>query len=75
MTCEKCGIQTGGYDLFDYCAICGKNLCDRCMEAGCCGHIPAVSGQMNDDMEDMRIDYEIMSEESRSFPKGGESRG
>jgi hypothetical protein len=32
----------------DYCAICGKNLCDKCMQQGCCGKIPAKSGSDED---------------------------
>jgi len=36
----------------DYCAICGKNLCDKCMPQGCCGHTPAKSGSEEDYGED-----------------------
>lgn len=46
--CERCGATAKGYDLVDYCAECGKNLCDGCMEKGCCGHTPARSGTEED---------------------------
>ena len=51
--CERCQarIPAGSYELFDYCALCSKNLCDRCMEKGCCGKRPAESG-----MEDLPDD-------------------
>jgi hypothetical protein len=44
--CERCGatVPPGEYGLFDYCANCSKNLCPKCMEKGCCGHVPAESG-------------------------------
>ncbi len=43
--CERCGASTeSAYDLHDYCAVCNKNLCNDCMETGCCGHVPALSG-------------------------------
>jgi len=47
--CEKCGAKPQGYDMLDYCAICSKDLCRKCMaEKGCCGHIPALSGEKAD---------------------------
>lgn len=44
--CERCGTMTdpNSYELLDYCAVCSKNLCDKCMEEGCCGNKPAKSG-------------------------------
>lgn len=36
MTCERCGKQTEGYGLWDYCLFCSRNLCPSCMEAGRC---------------------------------------
>ena len=54
MECERCHKRAEGYDLFDYCALCGKNLCPKCMEAGCCGVVPAKSGEENDYREDQR---------------------
>ena len=53
MKCERCGKGTQGYDLFDYCANCSRNLCAGCMEKGCCGQIPAASGMEADDMNDV----------------------
>lgn len=51
--CERCGkIETSQYGLWDYCAKCSKNLCDECMEKGCCGSIPAESGIGVDFVED-----------------------
>jgi len=44
MECERCHKTTSGYELHDYCAECGKNLCEDCMEKGCCGNVPASSG-------------------------------
>lgn len=35
-------------DFTDYCAKCGKNLCADCMAKGCCGNVPALSGQEDD---------------------------
>ena len=51
--CEKCGAKAqGAYGLLDYCAICGKDLCDKCMvEKGCCGRVPALSGEKADHEE------------------------
>lgn len=44
-TCERCGRKaSAGYELFDYCGVCSKNLCESCMVDGCCGHKPALSG-------------------------------
>ncbi len=44
MECERCGARSDGYQLHDYCSECGKNLCEDCMEQGCCGNVPAISG-------------------------------
>lgn len=55
--CERCGASTphedaSAFSLFDYCAGCGKDLCDACMEKGCCGHVPARSGDLADNEPD-----------------------
>ena len=47
--CERCGkaspaASSASYALHDFCYECGTNLCADCMEEGCCGHIPALSG-------------------------------
>jgi hypothetical protein len=47
--CEGCGIESpvktgSSYELLDYCAVCGANLCADCMAKGHCGHVPAISG-------------------------------
>jgi hypothetical protein len=43
--CERCGAKvTEPFALFDYCALCDKNLCDDCMQEGCCDEVPALSG-------------------------------
>ena len=47
-TCERCNKKASGYDLLDYCAVCSRNLCDLCMDKGCCGHVPAKSGADED---------------------------
>lgn len=47
--CERCNRQHHNpLGLWDYCASCYKNLCDRCMDQGCCGNVPAESGQDQD---------------------------
>jgi len=47
--CERCGaMPSNQFGLWDYCAHCGKNLCDKCMAQGCCGHVPADSGMDED---------------------------
>lgn len=48
--CERCGARqprpdASGYALFDYCAVCSRDRCDECMKKGCCGHVPALSGE------------------------------
>jgi len=49
MKCEGgCGAETEGYNLFDYCVVCSANLCPKCMERGCCGDVPALSGQVTE---------------------------
>ena len=48
MNCERCGAEPEGYDLFDYCAVCSKNLCSRCAKNGCCRHRPMKSGMEAD---------------------------
>lgn len=51
--CERCGSSpVGEFDLHDYCAVCGQNLCKRCMEKGCCKNVPAKSGMEADDKEE-----------------------
>lgn len=51
--CEKCGAKkpAGSYELFDYCAVCSKTLCPKCMEKGCCGNVPAKSGSAEDNAD------------------------
>lgn len=50
--CESCGAKPKGeYELLDYCAICGRELCGACMAKGCCGHVPAKSGMAEDHAE------------------------
>ena len=55
--CERCGrpdtvIDPSGIaraaPSTDCCAVCGKGLCVRCMDEGCCGHVPAMSGEESD---------------------------
>ena len=40
MNCTRCEAR----GLWDYCDICEATLCDDCMDGGCCGHVPAISG-------------------------------
>lgn len=45
MRCEQCGAEVAKHiHQMDYCAICGKDLCPKCMKEGCCRHKPAMSG-------------------------------
>jgi hypothetical protein len=48
--CERCQetIPAWSYALMDYCADCQQSLCEKCMRQGCCGHVPAISGQTID---------------------------
>ena len=68
--CERCGATVPGesYELYDYCAICFKNLCSTCMEKGCCGNVPAQSG-MEADFED-----EVDPKAEESPGNGSEAR-
>jgi len=36
----------------DYCALCSRNLCSGCMARGCCGAVPALSGNERDHAHD-----------------------
>jgi hypothetical protein len=45
MQCDRCGAGPAGAEAFERCALCGQRLCDECMAAGCCGHVPAVSAR------------------------------
>lgn len=65
MRCERCGKGTVGYDLFDYCAECSKNLCWECMDKGCCGHVPAKSGTKDDEYEPPSAIYERAAKRER----------
>jgi hypothetical protein len=57
--CERCGSSTEeAFRLHDYCALCSKQLCNDCMEEGCCGHLPALSGMEVDSVvEEHYEDY------------------
>lgn len=47
--CERCGSKPAGkFGLLDFCAECSRDLCPKCMEKGCCGHVPAWSGTEKD---------------------------
>lgn len=48
-TCERCGAAPerdadGQPGLLDFCEVCSKDLCPKCMAKGCCGNVPAKSG-------------------------------
>jgi len=45
--CERCG-QVLPLASLDYCAHCSRNLCGKCMALGCCGFVPAKSGDAID---------------------------
>ncbi len=49
--CERCG-QPADFATLDYCAVCSRDLCDKCMAGGCCGHAPAKSGLEADGMNE-----------------------
>lgn len=46
--CERCGAKPGGFNLLDYCTDCSRDLCGDCMQLGCCGNVPAISGMAVD---------------------------
>ncbi len=55
--CERCGSAgrniasgplKGSRALLDYCVECSKDLCDECMKKGCCGNVPAKSGNADE---------------------------
>lgn len=48
MKCERCKVESVGYNLHDYCQMCSKNLCTSCMANGCCKIKPARSGSLAD---------------------------
>jgi len=50
-SCERCGKKSdpSSFKLMDYCAECSRDLCDECMEKGCCGNVPAKSGTEADE--------------------------
>ena len=52
--CERCDAKMDAHslELMDYCAKCSKNLCAECMKKGCCGEVPAESGEMADNLEE-----------------------
>lgn len=52
--CERCGKSPDPktFDLLDYCATCSKDLCPDCMAKGCCGNVPAESGNKLDSTDD-----------------------
>ena len=65
--CERCGAKrsrpgAGSFDLLDYCAKCSRDLCDACMENGCCGEKPALSGQAADGDEDLAVPHSDQSQ-------------
>ncbi len=64
--CERCGEQPEGkFGLHDYCATCSKNLCPACMAKGCCGKVPAVSGDASDHQDD--ADREMLGSDADHF--------
>ena len=57
--CEECGAKPSRpYEMFDYCARCGRDLCKKCMEEGCCGSTPATSGMKVDFGDDDKNAWE-----------------
>ncbi|HZU35279.1 MAG TPA: hypothetical protein VFA18_05205 [Gemmataceae bacterium] len=46
--CDRCGTVIHGHEPLDHCATCRCNLCEKCMHAGCCGQIPALSANEED---------------------------
>lgn len=62
MRCEGCSAGSEGWDLYDYCAVCSKNLCGDCMLKRCgerarrdgntdAKHIPSNHGDGDDDID------------------------
>jgi hypothetical protein len=65
MKCERCGKGTEGFELHDFCAVCGKNLCEGCMEKGCCGNVPASSGM--EEAEEAEAAEQLQEEEAEQL--------
>jgi len=61
--CEHCGKPISLAES-DYCTHCSRNLCDRCMELGCCGRAPADSGIQADYGQD-----EMLGNKGNCTPK------
>ena len=57
--CERCGVYPHGMELLDYCGVCSKDLCHRCMAEGCCGNVPAVSGEELDNEDFEATEHEM----------------
>jgi len=53
--CKACGEVPGpkALALYDFCGVCGKDLCQDCMMKGCCDITPAESGLENMEEEMM----------------------
>jgi hypothetical protein len=73
--CERCGTTrpgktAGGFALFDYCAVCSRDLCDECMGKGCCGNTPARSGNADECDADAANDKLITEGMAAAFSAG-----
>lgn len=75
--CERCGAKpkndpNGLPQLLDYCAVCSKDLCPDCMAKGCCGNVPARSGE-NDEPESVadaaRRGFGTLHTDQDKYPK------
>ncbi|MBN1204358.1 MAG: hypothetical protein JXB05_05490 [Myxococcaceae bacterium] len=44
--CAACERRGKAYEIFDWCAHCERSLCPGCLQEGCCGSLPARSGQL-----------------------------
>jgi predicted amidophosphoribosyltransferase len=44
LTCDRCGKQTEPHAVFDFCWTCGADLCESCLNEGCCDRKPGRSG-------------------------------
>jgi hypothetical protein len=56
MKCERCGRGTAGFELHDFCAECGKNLC---------GNVPAKSGM--EEAEEAEAAEQLQEEEAEQL--------
>mgnify|MGYP003455537151 CR=1 FL=1 len=80
--CERCGgcdkyLHEGQpvvAQFVDYCAMCSKDLCAKCMANGCCGQVPAHSGQECDEVSELDDRGDLTAEQLAGHEECGKRR-